>query len=299
MKKKILIFGGSGFIGKNLILRLLKKKVSKITYSSRKKINGKFSKKIDFVSCDISKKKNLKIFDNKKFDIVINLSGNIDHKNKKITNKIHDNGCKNIIKFFLKKKIKLFIQAGSSLEYGNLKSPHYERSNCLPISDYGKAKYNSTKFIEKLKSFRETKFIILRFYQVYGPHQKFDRLIPFVIKNSLLNKRFKCSPGEQLRDFLFIDDLTELFLKILKKRNFKNGIYNVGYGSPIKVKRVIEKIVKIINKGKPLYGALKMRKDEPNLLYPNINKIKKIFKWRPRISLNDGLKRTIKFYEQK
>ena len=78
-----------------------------------------------------------------------------------------------------------------------------------------------------------------------SPHQKFDRLIPFVIKNSLLNKKFSCSPGDQLRDFLFVDDLTALISKIINNSNFKSGIYNVGYGESIEVRKVIKILVKL------------------------------------------------------
>ena len=80
-------------------------------------------------------------------------------------------------------------------------------------------------------------FIILRPYQVYGPYQKYDRLIPMVIKSCLKNKKFPCTEGNQERDFLYVDDFTDLIIKILRKKNFKNRIFNVGYGKPIKVKK--------------------------------------------------------------
>ena len=76
-----------------------------------------------------------------------------------------------------------------------------------------------------IKDRRFSKYIILRPYQIFGPYQKFDRLIPFVIKNSLKGKNFNCSAGIQIRDFLFVDDFTLLIKKILKCKNIKSGIY--------------------------------------------------------------------------
>ena len=103
-------------------------------------------------------------------------------------------------------------------------------------------------------------FIILRLFQIYGPFQKFDRLIPQIIRSSLKNKNFKCTNGNQFRDYLYIDDFTNLIKKILKKKRIKSNIFNVGYGKPIKVRDVIEKITRIIKKGKPNYERISKRR---------------------------------------
>lgn len=299
MKKKILIFGGNGFLGSNLINKLIKNKNFSISSASRLiKLYKIKEKKIQYIKCDISKKKNFKIFNKQKFDIIINLSGNINHQNKLETLKTHYKGCKNIFDFFSKKGIKSFIQVGTSLEYGNSKSPQTEESKCEPKSFYGKSKLLATKYIEENAKKNRIKYIILRLYQVYGPNQKFDRLIPFVIKNSLLNKKFNCSTGKQLRDFLFVEDLVNLFIKIINKKNLKSGVYNVGFGQSIEVKQVIKKIKKIIKKGYPLFGKIMMRTDENFSLYPNIEKVKKFFNWSPKISIDKGLKKTIQYYDE-
>ena len=300
MKNKILILGGSGFIGKNLIIKLIKEKNFEITLASRGFKSSKHVKKrVNFIKCDLTNSKSLLKFKNLNFDYIDNLSGNIDHKNKNQTKKIHYLACKNIFDFFKKKKLKLFIQVGSSLEYGNVNSPQTENSKCTPESYYGKAKLLASKYIQKNAKKKKINYLILRLYQVYGPYQKLDRLLPFVIKNSLLGKKFKCSNGEQLRDFLHVNDLVTLFINILKKNRIQNGIYNVGFGKPTKVKTVIKKIKNKIKKGEPLFGAIQMRSDEIKNLYPNINKVKKNFKWRPKINLSRGLSHTIKYYEKK
>ena len=193
--------------------------------------------------------------------------------------------------------LKYFVQIGSSLEYGESVSPQSEKSKCDPCSFYGKAKLKASKFlISKFKMIRK-KIIILRPYQVYGPYQKFDRLVPHVIKNCLRNNNFNCTQGNQLRDFLYIDDFVNLLVKILRSKKVKSGIYNVGYGKPIKVNLIINKINSLVGKGKPIFGKIKMRKDEINSLYPNIKKIKKRLKWRPKINLEKGLKKTIEYYK--
>ena len=290
MKKKVLITGASGFIGKNLINSLLKDKSFEIYGLIKKRSKKTLRKKnLKYIYLDLTKNNQKIKID---FDYIINLAGNIDHKNKFETFKAHYQGVKNLIKILNFKKIKLFIQIGSCLEYGIKKSPHKESFNCSPISHYGKAKLLSTKYIQKkLKN-----YIILRPYQIYGPYQKKDRLVPIVIDGCLRNKEIPCSDGLQFRDFLFIDDFVELIKKILKKNNNINGIYNVGFGKPNKVKDIINLIQKKIKKGKPIFGRIPMRNEEMKFTYPNISKIKKNYNWRPKIKINVGLKKTINFY---
>ncbi len=293
MKNKILVVGGSGFLGHNLLkkISLIKNfeifSLTKSKYQKKKKI-----KNVKYISCDIRKLKDLKKKINKNYEYVINLSGNIDHKKNNETFEVHYNGLNNLLKTINLKKLELFLQIGSCLEYGRKPSPQKENFFCKPISYYGKAKYMASNLLQK----KTTNFIILRPYQVYGPYQKYDRLIPMVIKSCLKNKNFPCTQGNQERDFLYVDDFTDLIIKILKKKKFANRIFNVGYGKPVKVKKIINLILKITSKGNPLFGNIKMRKDEVKKLYPDLSLIKKELKWKPKISLKEGLKRTVAYY---
>lgn len=292
-----MIFGGSGFLGKNLSVYLAKLRRFKITTISKKTLkNSKKIKKINYISCNINNyqkfKKKLK---NEKFDFVINFSGNINHSDKKETFKAHFYDVKNIVKYIKLTKSGLLIQAGSSLEYGGSRSPQNEKQVCKPSSVYGKAKLLSSTFIMK----NLNNYIILRPYQIYGPHQKKNRLIPITINSCIKNLKFPCTLGNQERDFLYVDDFIDLIIKIIRSKNIKSGIFNVGSGKPIQVKKAILTIVKKIKKGTPLFGKLKMRKDEKKSLYPNLNKTKKTFKWRPKINFDIGISKTINFYKEK
>lgn len=296
MKKKIIVIGGTGFIGFNLINKIPKKNFDIISISRKLPAQRKRIKKVRYIKCDISKINELKKLKEFNCDYVINLGGNIDHKNREQTDKVHFVGCKNLIKFFNNKKKKLFIQIGSCLEYGSLKSPHFENKKSTSRSIYGNAKLKATNYLKKFAKKNNISFLVLRLYQVYGPNQKFDRLIPYVIKNSLDNKKFSCTDGKQSRDFLFVDDLVRLFIIIFKKKNINSGIYNVGSGKPEKIKKIINLITKFTKKGNPQFGKLKMRPDEIKKSYPNINKIVKEFKWKPIVNINSGLMKTIRFY---
>ena len=216
MKKTILITGGTGFIGYHLA-KALKKKFKIISLSSKRPTDRRKIKNVIYLKCDLFKKKLLfKSLDNIKVDYVINLAGYIDHSNKKQTLNSHYYGCKNLVDYFrLKKNLELFLQIGSSLEYGKKNSPHHEKLKGNPNAVYGQSKLKSTNYIFKTAKKYKFKFIVLRLYQIYGPNQEINRLIPIVISSCLKNKKFKCSNGVQVRDFLYVDDLINLFKKIL------------------------------------------------------------------------------------
>ena len=301
MTKRILIAGGTGFIGKNLVKRCIKDKFDvTILSTQKKKLNYKNLKQI---KCDIAKKKQLfSKLNNKTFDYVVNLAGYVDHSKKIKTLSSHFNGCKNLANYFKSKNIKKFIQIGSSVEYGKIKSPQIE-NRITPIkkikSFYGLAKLKSTNYLLNLNKKNFFPCTILRFFLVYGPGQLENRLIPYVISNCLKNNSFPNSKGNQLRDFLFIDDAVSGIMQSLNNKKSNGHILNICSGNPIKIKSIITKISKTIKKGKPIFGQIKLRPDEPLNLYSNYSKAKKILNWKPKINLSKGLNRTIKYYERK
>ena len=297
-QNKILITGGTGFIGYHLSKRCIKLGWSVTSLSSNSPKSNKVIQGVKYIIVDITDKK--KLFKIKKdFDYIVNLAGYVDHSNKKKTLESHYIGCKNLASLFLNKKIKKFVQVGSSIEYGKLRSPQIEnkKNSQSTFSVYGKAKLLSTKYLMKIYKKEKFPTTIIRLYLVYGPKQDINRVIPITIKNALLDKKFNCSSGLQFRDFIYIDDVINAILKILKNRKTNGEIINIGTNKPVRIKDLIIKICSLVGSGKPIFGKIKLRKDEIRSLYPNINKAHKILKWRPKISLNNGLKRTIKYYK--
>jgi len=197
----------------------------------------------------------------------------------------------------LKRRPISFVQIGSSIEYGSNKSPQKENDKCNPKSVYGRAKLLSSKHLINL--FNKEKFpsTILRLYQVYGPRQDLNRFIPITIMGCLKNEKFPCSEGNQLRDFLHVNDVVDAIIKSLVNKDAKGQIMNVGSGKPRKIKSIIEQVRKITKGGYPEYGKIKFRKDEILKLYPSINKISRILGWRPKTNFDEGLVKTINYYK--
>jgi nucleoside-diphosphate-sugar epimerase len=294
--KNILIIGGTGFIGYHLAKKFLQKnfKVTSVSKNPPKKF--RFLKKVKYIICDINNEKILKKIDDN-FDYVVNLGGYVDHKNKRETYRSHYLGLKKITKIFIKKKIKKFIQIGSSMEYGRVQSPQKEHFKCYPESIYGISKLLSTEHLINLYKKKKFPVVILRLYQVYGPNQDKNRLIPIIIDSCKNNKSFPCSSGVQLRDFIFVDDLINAILSCLHKK-VEGKIINIGSGKIIKVKKIINQIVNFYKAGKPLFGKIKLRKEEMLEVYPSLLNARKFLGWRAKFSFNSGILKTINFYNR-
>jgi len=298
LNKSILIAGGTGFIGFHLAKKCLSLNWSVTSLSTSTPKKNRKLKKVKYKICDISNYNQVKNKIKLDYDYVVNCAGYVDHSHKLKTLKSHYIGCKNLSTHFLNSKIKKFIQIGSCIEYGKIKSPQIESNlNKKTFSIYGSAKLLSTQFLVKLFKRFNFPVTILRLYLVYGPNQDANRVIPVTIINALKNKKFNCSNGSQLRDFTYIDDIVSAIIKTLKNSKSSGEIINIGSGNPISIKKVIIKICELIKSGKPQFGKIKLRNDEIIKLYPNINKSRKILNWKSQISIEKGLKKTIRFFQ--
>ena len=299
MKRKILITGGTGFIGYHLAKKCVRMGWEVTSFSKKKPKSIRTLKKVNYLFGDLTKKKDLKVL-KKKFDYIVNAAGVVDHSSNPKVYKAHYLGCKNLANFFLKKKIKLFLQVGSCVEYGPQKSP--QKEDYKPkIKDlksmYSKGKLAASKYLMELYDKYRFPVIIFRLYLNYGPNQDFNRFLPVIIDGCIRGKKFPCSSGIQYRSFTFVDDLVRAMIIALKKTHLRGNVFNIGNNKPVKIKRIIQYINRYVKKGTPLYGKIKFRRDEIKHLYPNISKAKLLLNWQPKVSFSKGLSRTINYYK--
>ena len=296
-KTKILILGGTGFIGYHLLKKCIRKGWDVTSISKNYPNKNKFIRRVNYKNINLENFKNFIILE-KNYDYIVNASGYINN-NDKLNYKDHNfKIVKNIFLYFKNTNIKAFVNIGTSAEYGGIKSLQNEKLICKPQSKYGKDKLKSTIFL--INAFKKFKFpsIIFRTYQVYGPLQEANRLIPIAAKACFFDKKFNCSDGNLTRDFIYIDDLVEAIIKALKNQQAKGQIFNLGSGKKISLKYIVSSIRNFYKKGSPIYGKIKLRKDEKIKVFPSINRSKKILKWQPKISIQSGLTKTIQYYKK-
>lgn len=294
---KSIVTGGAGFIGSNLVDRLVKEGHKVIVLDNfvsgkRSNLSHHLKRNVKIIRIDISNTKKLdKYF--KDVVYVFHLAGlaeivpSIKNPNKYFINNVF--GTLNVLEAAKKVKVKKFIYAASSSCYGSPKKiPTSETEKIDTQHPYALTKFLGEEVAIKYAKFFKMPNISCRFFNVYGPRLNTTSQYAAVFGNFLTQKK-KMKPltiigsGNQTRDFIHVDDLTNAFIK-LARSNLKNKIYNLGSGKETS----INKIANMIG-GKKIF--IPKRLGDPNRSCANISKIKKDIKWKPRISIIEGIKR--------
>ena len=298
---KIIVAGGSGFIGANLISELISNGNEVISISRNKNQIKRKVKKAKYIYHDLNKplrKTFLEKF--KEVEYIINCSGYINHSdflgNGKQVFYDHFNSLISLTNLAIDLKVKTFVQLGSSDEYGNNKSPIKESVRESPISPYALAKLSSTYFLQQCFKQRILNTVILRPFLVFGEMQNKERFLPYIIKNCIKDREFKVSKGDQIRDFLYVKDFNQALIKSLNNKKAYGEIINIASGVPITIKDVISSVCQLVGKGKPILGGIDYRENESMELYADITKAKRILDWAPKYDFYNSLKRVIKWY---
>jgi len=299
---QLLIVGGAGFIGQHVVKKALEKGfnttvLSKNNHNAVDKLDG-----VTYITADISHKVSLlTILKDRVFDYIINLGGYVDHANYSNGGSevfdVHFNGVRNLVDCLDRSKTKGFVQIGSSDEYGNNIAPQSETQREDPISPYSCAKVAATHFLQTLYKTEGFPVVILRPFLVYGPGQGEERFIPQIIKGCMNNYKFPTSKGEQLRDFCFIDDFTQAIFSTLDNNNAYGKVINIASGKPISIKKIINMVVNVIGFGQPQFGRVAYRNGENMRLYADILKAERLLGWKPKTTLENGIKKTVDYYQ--
>ncbi len=315
--KKIIITGGCGFIGSNLVRYMLKKKffvinIDKLTYSGNhynlRNIN---SKNYIFYKGDFGDKKKLKKIINKyKPEAIFNVAAethvdrSIDSPETFIKSNIISvfNLLEVIRSFSKKRKIKL-IHISTDEVYGDIKSMRSdEKYPYQPSSPYSASKASADHLIKSYVRTYNLPAIISNCSNNYGNNQFPEKLIPKMIFNILNNKTLPIyAKGKNSREWIHVYDHCRALYCLFK--NGKNGnSYNVGSGENLSNIQLVKKLIKVFRQKSIKIGKnvkIKFVKDRPghDFRYAlDSKKISKEMSWKPKLSLEKGLSMTIDWY---
>ncbi len=302
---RILIIGGSGFIGCHLVDRCLKDTPYVTCLGPhRSKMSKTLSSKVVKIYGNISRHSSIKkALGDTNFDYAFNLGGYIDHTafslgGRKVI-QTHFEGLLNIVNNLNRKTLKRLVQIGSSDEYGNTPPPQNEKNTQgIPISPYALAKQMGTSFLMMLAKHEGFPATVVRPFLVYGPGQDASRFLPQIILSCLKGENVPVTLGEQKRDFCYVEDVVEGLVRAALTKDAEGNIFNIASGIPITIRSVMESVSELIVGGSPCYGARPYRSGESMELYADISKAIAILKWQPTIDLGTGLKRTIAYYRK-
>jgi len=316
MSKNIIVTGGLGFIGSNLIELLLKKKynilnIDKITYSSNfyNVKNFKYHKNYKFIKCDIGDKRIKNILFKFKPNCIFNLAAethvdrSIDDPKKFINSNIIGvyNLLENFKKFSKKYNSKL-IHISTDEVFGDiLKGRSSEKHPYKPSSPYAASKAAADHLINSYIRTYKLPVIVTNCSNNFGPKQHPEKLIPKLIYNILNNRPLPIyGKGTNSREWIYVKDHCDALFRIFQKGKV-GQFYNIGSNKNLSNIEVCKNILNVSNKIIKLRDKVKITfvKDRPghDVRYAlNSRKIRKELRFKPKINFKDGIKLTFEWY---
>jgi UDP-glucose 4-epimerase len=315
--KDVLITGGLGFIGSNLAIELVRlgAKVTIVDNMLPRQGGNLFNINdiVDKVTVNISDVRNELSMNHlvKGKDYIFHLAGQVNHVDS-MRNPLQDLdiNCRGTL--VLLESLRQFnrdakiIFAGTRGEYGSsVKLPVDEDHPTNPKGIYAVTNLTAEKMVLVYDDIYKIKGACLRITNSFGPRHQMEHdeygVFNWFIRKAMDDEEIPVfGDGRILRDFLYVDDLVECFLKVAITDGAYGGVFNIGTGIPVSFYDLAQKIVEITGTGKTKFTEFTQERKEvePGDYYADISKIKNITGWEPHISLDDGINKTVEYYRK-
>lgn len=310
----ILITGGAGFIGSNLSQYLLDKGhkitiIDNLITGSEKNIEHYLkNKNFRFINKDVL---DFNFDDLKTFDIVYHLASPaspIQYKKYPVeTLMVNSYGTKRVLDFVLKSKSKAFVLSSTSEIYGDPLSHPQKEDYFGNVNSVGvRACYDEAKrFAEALTMTYYKKYQInvriARIFNTFGPNmEKNDgRAVSNFVMQALTNSPFTiyCS-GNQTRSFCYVSDMIDGLTLLATKKGLDGQIINLGDPNEMKIIDLAHTIKNLVKSSSEIVFKDNHDLDDPKKRRPDITKASNLLGWKTKVSLEDGLKKTIEYFEK-
>lgn len=305
IKKRIVITGAGGFIGSNIVRKLLEEHY--VVHVIWKK-GSSFYRLIDIKekliihTVSLEDKENLtQVIKKIKPFAIFHMATYSDYREQeKIEEiiKVSINGTVNLLLASLSVPYSIFVNTGSSSEYGLKQKPMREKDLLEPVSFYAAAKAGATLLCQAFASHYDKPIVTFRPFSVYGPYEAPDRFIPTIIHHILEKRPILLTSGKQRRDFIYVKDIVSAYMKTLEHgKSLQGKVINLGTGKEFSNDEIVKILFRCIKQKVPIQkGAFPKRIWDTPHWVANIDIARKLLQWKPTYSVSDGLQETYEWY---
>lgn len=303
---RVLVTGGYGFIGSHLVKRLLKQQANVGLFVRKPSNSWRLTDRlhnIEKYEVDIQDRVQVQnAIKQFKPDYIFHLAAyGVDSANQDYMSAVETNviGTIHIIQAAKLVDCKKIIHFGSSSEYGNKTKPIDENMVLTPVDIYGSSKAAATIIAHQIALENNINIITLRPFGVFGEAEAPHKLFSYIILQVLNSKSVDLTLCNQLRDYCYIDNIVDACILTIENNGIQHDIFNIGSGEVHPLKYYVELIFKHLQTDRvPNYGALPYRGNERWVPQPNIHKAQKLLAWEPKIGIEEGIVRTVRWYMQ-
>lgn len=296
-KKTYLITGATGFIGSCLLRRLVRdgEHVHIIIRkeASPWRIKDLLPKVTRHIS-DLSDTEELRnIFETVRPRVIYHLAAYGAYSYQNDADRIMSTnilGTWNMLKAASAVGYDLFVNTGSSSEYGFKKFPMKETDILEPVSYYAVAKSSQTLLCSHVAREEKMPIVTLRPFSVYGPYEEPSRFMPTLMKALYFAEKMELVSPEISRDLIYVEDMVDAYLLTDRLKKYPGEVFNIGTGRQYSIKEVVETAVKVTGRITDFrWGEMKPRVWDTANWVADISKAEKLLNWHPAVKLEKGL----------
>lgn len=304
---KVMVTGGGGFIPSHLVKRLLncEARVSVLTKYNSVFDNIRLSNMwndIEICEGDLRNLDSLKQIEKIKPEIIYHMAA-YNHVGDSFlhvseTLNCNSNASANIFECY--KGYEKFIYMSTSEVYGFQKTvPFRESMIPFPISPYAVGKYSGELYAKMIYHVYNLPVVVLRPFNTFGPYQSPRAIVGEIIIKCLKGTDIVATEGKQTREFNYVENIVDGLIAASESQNLNGEVINISSGSEISIKDLILLVHKLSGSTSELkIGALPYRPTEIWRMCGDNTKAKKLLQWHPKISFEEGLKKTIQWYRE-